>query len=120
MKVVHRGEGNVERGTTFTGEVNLDRLLPAQQDGGMSLSVVHFSDGARTNWHVHPGEQVLYILTGEGRVGTESDEIRLGPGDVVYAAPGERHWHGASPGHAMSHISVTSGGTPTWFGAPED
>lgn len=119
MKVVRRGEGDRERGTTFTGEVNLDRMLPAQREGGMNLSVVHFNDGARTNWHAHPGEQILYILTGEGRVGTDTDEFRVGPGDVVYAAPGERHWHGAAPGHAMSHISVTNVGSPEWFGSPQ-
>ncbi len=120
MKVVRGGEVAGEQGTTFTGEVRLARLLAAQEPGGMALSLVRFTNGARTHWHVHPGEQVLYILEGEGRVGTESEEIRVGPGDVVHAAPGERHWHGALPGQSMAHLSVTTVGSPEWFEAPEE
>ncbi len=119
MKVVRSGEVQGEQGTTFTGETRLARLLAAQQSGGMAVSLVRFEDGARTHWHVHPGEQLLYVLDGEGRVGTEGEEMRVGPGDLVYAAPGERHWHGAAPGQSMAHLSVTTVGSPEWFEAPE-
>jgi quercetin dioxygenase-like cupin family protein len=119
MKVVRGGEVEAEPGTTFTGEARLARLLAAQRPGGVAVSLVRFEDGARTKWHAHPGEQILYILEGEGRVGTEADETRLMPGDVVYAAPGERHWHGALPGRSMAHLSVTTVGSPQWFEAPE-
>ena len=119
MKIVRGEEVQSEVGTTFTGEVRLDRLLAAQAPGGMSVSLVRFADGARTHWHVHPGEQVLYILDGEGRVGTANEEARVKPGDVVYAAPGERHWHGAAPGASMTHLSITTVGPPEWFEAPE-
>ena len=82
--------------------------------------IVRFTDGARTHWHVHPGEQVLYILEGEGRVGTEHEEVQVAAGDVVYTPPGEKHWHGAMPGSSMTHISITTVGAPEWFEAPEE
>ena len=85
----------------------------------MSVSLVRFEDGARTNWHVHPGEQLLYILEGKGRAGTEGQEMVVKPGDLIYSPPGERHWHGAMPGQAMAHLSVTTVGAPEWFEAPE-
>ena len=119
MKVVRRDEATPVQSGTFTGEAHLNRLLNAQQAGGMAVSVVRFEDGARTHWHVHPGEQLLYILEGNGRVGTADEEFPVGPGDLVYAAPMERHWHGAAPGHSMTHLSVTNVGAPEWFEAPE-
>lgn len=119
MKIVRSGDAMREQGSTFTGQTSLSRLLGAQQPGGLAASVVQFEDGSRTHWHVHPGEQLLYILEGEGRVGTAHEEHRVGPGDVVYAAPGERHWHGAAPGQSMTHLSVTNVGPPEWFEAPE-
>ncbi|MDP9365858.1 MAG: cupin domain-containing protein [Chloroflexota bacterium] len=119
MKVVRAGEVTGEPGTTFTGEVRMARLLAAQQEGGMAVSLVRFADGARTHWHTHPGEQVLYVLEGEGRVGTENgEEVLVFAGDVVHAAPGERHWHGAAAGRSMTHLSVTTLGPPEWFKAP--
>lgn len=120
MKVVRADEARTEPGTTFTGEVRLDRLLAEQIPGGLSVSLVRFEDGARTNWHTHPGEQVLYILEGEGRVGTDGEEQHVSPGDVVYSPSGERHWHGAAPGASMAHLSVTNVGSPEWFEAPDE
>ena len=119
MKVVRRDEGKVFQGSTFTNKTQLHRQLLAQQEGGVSLSVITFENGALTHWHEHPGEQILYILEGEGRVGNESEQWNVSAGDVVYAGPGEKHWHGAAPGHSMTHISVTTVGSPTWYEAPE-
>jgi quercetin dioxygenase-like cupin family protein len=119
MKVVRGEEVTQEQGSTFTGVTQLKRLLGAQQPGGIAVSLVHFEDGSRTHWHVHPGEQVLYVLDGQGRVGTAEEEMIIEPGDVVYAAPMERHWHGAAPGQSMTHLSVTNVGPPEWFEAPE-
>lgn len=119
MKIVRGYEATREQGGAFTGETGLMRMLGAQQPGGVAVSVVHFADGSRTHWHVHPGEQLLYILAGQGRVGTADGELRVGPGDLVYAAPGERHWHGAIPGQSMTHLSVTNVGPAEWFEAPE-
>lgn len=120
MKIIRRDEHQSQQGTTFTGEVIQERILTPQTEGGLSISIVHFKDGARTHWHEHPGEQVLYILEGEGRVGNDREEFRVQPGDVVYEGPGEPHWHGAAPGQSMSHISITTVGSPTWFDPPEE
>lgn len=120
MKIVRSDEHQSRKGDTFTGEVTLDSVLSPQIEGGINISIVHFKDGARTHWHEHPGEQVLYILEGEGRVGNASEEYRVKPGDVVHEGPGERHWHGAAPGHSMTHISITTKGSPTWYEAPEE
>ena len=119
MKIVRGSEAKSERGTTFTGETWQTPLLPSQEPEGTRVTLVRFEDGSRTNWHVHPGEQVLYILEGEGRVGTATEEYTVHPGDVIYAPRGERHWHGAAPGKSMSHLSVTTVGPPEWFESPE-
>lgn len=119
MKIVRKGQAAAEEGTTFTGPVTLERAISMQREGGMSVSIVHFDDGALTHWHEHPGEQILIVVEGKGKVGTESESCDIEPGDVVYAAPGERHWHGAAPGNSMTHVSVTTGGSPSWFDAPE-
>lgn len=73
----------------------------------VSGALVTFEPGARTAWHTHPLGQTLIVMTGMGWVQRESgpvEEIR--PGDVVWFAPGEKHWHGASATTAMSHMAV--------------
>lgn len=120
MKIIRKDEHSNQQGSTFTGKVTLERILAQQRDDGVSVSIVHFEDGARTNWHAHPGEQVLIVLEGEGRVGTETEQHLVYPGDVIHELPGERHWHGAAPGKHMSHITITTHGGPTWFEAPSD
>ena len=120
MKVIRENEHESHEGATFTGKVTLESVLHAQTDGGVSVSIVHFENGARTHWHAHPGEQVLIVLEGEGRVGTANEQIEIGVGDVVHEEPLERHWHGAIPGKNMTHISITTKGSPEWFEAPAD
>jgi quercetin dioxygenase-like cupin family protein len=115
MRVIRHDDGHPHVANTFTGTAGLYRLLDAQQPGGIALTVVRFEDGARTFWHTHPGEQVLYILEGRGRVGTAEEEFLLEPGDVVHTPPGEKHWHGAAPGSHMTHISITTVGPPDWL-----
>ena len=81
---------------------------------------VHFSDGAVTNWHTHPGGQLLYVATGRGRVGTDADgAVMLEPGTLVVAPPGERHWHGAAPGGDCTLLCVTWGTTCWTDEAPD-
>lgn len=91
----------------FTGTVRIDPLFPVADPARASGNLVTFEPGARTNWHTHPLGQVLIVTSGLGLVQREGgpvEEIR--PGDVVWFEPGERHWHGASPTVAMSHIAV--------------
>ena len=91
----------------FTGTVRIDPLFKAPDPACAAGALVTFEPGARTAWHTHPLGQTLIVTFGVGRVrcwGAPVEEIR--PGDVVWFPPGEKHWHGASPGKAMTHIAV--------------
>ena len=91
----------------FTGTARIDPLFqPNVPARAVSLSVT-FEPGARTAWHSHPLGQTLIVTAGCGRVqrwGAPIEEIR--PGDVVWLPPGEKHWHGAAPTTAMTHIAI--------------
>jgi quercetin dioxygenase-like cupin family protein len=97
----------------FTGEVFIEGI--AQGDASpLQVASVHFAPGARTAWHAHANGQTLYVTDGEGRVQARGEPVvTIRPGDVVRAPGGEWHWHGASPEHAMTHISMTHGDA-TW------
>lgn len=91
----------------FTGTVRIDPLFTAPEPARAAGASVTFEPGARTAWHTHPLGQTLIVTSGCGRAqreGSPVEEIR--PGDVVWFAPGEKHWHGASPTTAMTHIAV--------------
>ncbi|AHF84318.1 cupin [Rhizobium leguminosarum bv. trifolii WSM1689] len=91
----------------FTGSVRVDPLFAATSPARAAGASVTFEPGARTAWHTHPLGQTLIVTSGCGRVQREGgpvEEIRAG--DVVWFAPGERHWHGASPTTAMTHIAI--------------
>jgi quercetin dioxygenase-like cupin family protein len=91
----------------FTGTVRIDPLFPATQPARAACNSVTFEPGARTAWHTHPLGQALIVTAGAGlaqRWGGTIEQIR--PGDVVWFSPGEKHWHGASPTTAMTHIAV--------------
>jgi len=91
----------------FTGTVRVDPLFQTQPPARVGAASVTFESGARTAWHTHPLGQTLIITAGFGRVqraGGPVDEVR--PGDVVWFPPNEKHWHGASPTTAMTHIAV--------------
>jgi quercetin dioxygenase-like cupin family protein len=91
----------------FTGTVRIDPLFSATDPSRVSAGVVTFEPCARSAWHTHPLGQKLIVTAGCGRVqrwGEPSEEIR--PGDVVFIAPGEKHWHGAAPTTAMTHIAI--------------
>lgn len=92
----------------FTGSVRVDPLFPARESARASGAYVTFQPGARTLWHTHPRGQTLIVTAGVGRVqrwGGPLDEIRAG--DVVWIPAGAKHWHGAAPGSAMTHIAIT-------------
>ena len=103
----------------FTGTVRIDPLFGAQAPARASGARVTFEPGARTAWHSHPLGQTLIITFGSGRVQREGGPIEeVHPGDVVRFAPGEKHWHGASPTTAMSHIAIhedLDGEAAEWF-----
>lgn len=92
----------------FTGTVRIDPLfLAADKPARTTGASVTFEPGARTAWHTHPLGQTLIVTVGCGRVQREGGPIEeIRPGDVVWFPPGEKHWHGASPNTAMTHIAV--------------
>lgn len=99
---------------TFTGNV---WSAPMSRDAGRTVTAigVMFEPRARTFWHTHPDGQVLYVASGAGLVGNSDGEVaRIAAGDVIYARPGESHWHGAAPTSHMMHISITTGGATEW------
>ncbi len=97
----------------FTGDVWFGPL--SQVDGALNALGVQFTPGARTDWHRHPEGQVLYVVAGAGLVQTDEGETaEVAAGDVVYAPPGELHWHGATADSPMMHLSLTTGGDTVW------
>jgi quercetin dioxygenase-like cupin family protein len=91
----------------FTGAVRIDPLFPVAAPARAAGNLVTFEAGARTNWHTHPLGQTLIVVSGLGRVQREGEAVEeIRPGDVVWFAPGEKHWHGAAPAVAMSHIAI--------------
>ena len=91
----------------FTGIVRIDPLFEAHDPARAAGNAVTFEPGARTAWHIHPLGQTLIVTAGYGwvqREGGPIEEIR--PGDVVWFEPGEKHWHGATPTTAMTHIAI--------------
>lgn len=105
----------------FTGDVKVDEPFASGDDfNDYQGAMVHFQAGARTAWHTHPKGQTIYITSGEGRAQSEGEAVRkLLPGDVVWFPAGEKHWHGAAPGSAMSHLAIQTadeaGDVVTWL-----
>ena len=103
----------------FTGAVRVDMLSSAPDPARVVCASVTFEPGARTAWHTHPLGQTLIVTAGCGwvqREGGPVEEIR--PGDVVWFAPGEKHWHGASATTGMTHLAVQErldGKTVDWL-----
>lgn len=109
MEIHRAGSRPSTRGPSdwFTGTVRIDPLFAARDPARAAGNAVTFEPGARTAWHTHPLGQVIIVTSGVGRVqrfGGPVEEIR--PGDVVWFEPGEKHWHGAGPTTAMTHIAI--------------
>lgn len=103
----------------FTGSVWNSRLV--DEDGHLTMISVQFAPGARSDWHSHPEGQVLYVLTGAGIVQNEDGStVEITAGDVIRAAPGELHWHGARSDSPMGHLSITTAGPAEWQGKVTD
>ena len=109
MDIKRKGSQPSSKGQAeyFTGIVRIEPMHQAPAPARVSIANVTFEPGARTAWHSHPLGQTLVVTAGHGRVqnwGGSTEEIK--PGDVVWCSPGEKHWHGAAPTTAMTHISI--------------
>jgi quercetin dioxygenase-like cupin family protein len=121
LKITRNGSQAAVRGPSenFTGAVRVDMRFAGEAPARVSGGQVTFDPGARTAWHTHPLGQMLIVTSGVGLVqrwGEPAQEIR--PGDVVWIPPAVKHWHGAAPGSAMSHIAIAEaldGKTVDWL-----
>jgi quercetin dioxygenase-like cupin family protein len=109
MEIKRNGTQPSARGPAewFTGSVRIDSAFQRGSPARVGGAMVTFEPGARTAWHTHPLGQTLIVTAGHGRAQREGgliEEIR--PGDVVWFEPREKHWHGASPTTAMTHIAI--------------
>lgn len=112
MNIKRSGSEASARGPAdyFTGTVRIDAPFSGTAPARVGGATVTFEPGARTAWHTHPLGQTLIVVSGLGRAQREGgpvEEIR--PGDIVWFEPGEKHWHGASPSAAMTHIAIAEG-----------
>ena len=104
----------------FTGQVWQDEVVVGKAPSRMRATNVSFSPGARTAWHSHPVGQVLYAVSGAGRVQLEGEAVQeLRPGDTALIPPNTRHWHGAAPDRFFVHLAMSEtdeqGGGTAWF-----
>jgi quercetin dioxygenase-like cupin family protein len=109
MNIKRSGSQPSAKGPTewFTGSVRIDSPFQASAPARVGGAIVTFEPGARTAWHTHPLGQTLIVTAGCGRVQREGGRIEeIRPGDVVWFEPGEKHWHGAAPTTAMTHIAI--------------
>lgn len=103
----------------FSGTVWQDPIIVTEGPARVVATRVSFEPGARTAWHTHPLGQTLYVISGVGRFQTLGKPIvEIRPGDTIWIPPGEKHWHGASPHNAMTHIAIQeaeNGAAVTWM-----
>ncbi len=109
MEIKRNGSqpSNPGSGEWFTGRVRVDPLFQAPDPALVSGASVTFEPGARTVWHTHPLGQTLVVLAGSGWAQREGGPVQpIFAGDVVWFAPAEKHWHGATPSNGMTHIAI--------------
>ena len=93
--------------TTFTGAVRIDLAFQGDEPARAGGAIVTFEPGARTAWHTHPLGQTLIVTNGVGWTQCEGEpKVEIRAGDVIWCAAGHRHWHGATPTSAMTHIAI--------------
>ena len=91
----------------FTGDVYMTPIYSGQEPSRMTVALVRFTPGARSNWHKHAVGQTLHVTEGVGLVGTRDGRVlRIRAGDTVVCPPGEEHWHGATADTFMSHFAL--------------
>lgn len=109
MEIIRNGSQPSGKGPEeyFTGTVRVDPLFNPPAPARVAMALVTFEPGARTAWHTHPLGQTLIVTAGFGWVQREGGEVQeIRQGDIVWFAPGEKHWHGATATTAMSHIAI--------------
>jgi quercetin dioxygenase-like cupin family protein len=109
MEIKRNGSQPSNKGPAdwFTGTVRIDSPFKGTDPARVSGAIVTFEPGARTAWHTHPLGQTLIVASGLGRVQREGGQIEeIQPGDIVWFSPGEKHWHGAGPSTAMTHVAI--------------
>jgi quercetin dioxygenase-like cupin family protein len=109
MKIIPIGSvpSKVASDAYFTGRVRIEPIIEAEAPARLRAASVSFEPGARTHWHTHPFGQTLYVTAGAGLVQVWGEPIReIRAGDTVWFSPGEKHWHGATPTTAMTHIAM--------------
>lgn len=109
MKITPAADRTVRPGESeyFTGDVRIDPLHSPEAPARTAVASVTFQPGARTAWHTHPLGQTLVVTVGRGLVQRDGGKVEeITAGDVVHFDPDERHWHGAAPDSAMTHIAV--------------
>jgi quercetin dioxygenase-like cupin family protein len=108
----------------FTGTVWIDPIAEVAPPQRVTAAIVRFSPGARTNWHTHPLGQTLHVLSGSGLAQSWGGAVvALCAGDTISIPPGEKHWHGAGPNNAMTHLAIQEaldGKSADWLEAVTD
>ena len=100
----------------FKGRVDYQTIVGDDVSKDLSMSEVHFIDGARNRWHVHSTDQMLLITDGEGIVADEAEERTVSAGEVALIPRNTKHWHGAKPGKDMTHLSILAAAKTTIVG----
>ncbi len=109
MKIQRRGSQPSAKGPAdwFTGAVRIDAPFQGTAPARIGGATVTFEPGARTAWHTHPLGQMIIVVSGSGWAQREGEPVvEIGAGDIVWFEPGEKHWHGATPTTAMTHIAI--------------
>ncbi|MDF7647303.1 cupin domain-containing protein [Pantoea sp. Acro-805] len=121
LKFIKNGSVPSRKGPSdyFTGMVRIDAPFQADAPARVGGATVTFEPGARTAWHTHPQGQTLIVVQGQGWIQCEGEAIQvMNQGDIVWIPEGVKHWHGATPDNAMSHIAIAESvdGSPvTWL-----
>jgi quercetin dioxygenase-like cupin family protein len=119
-----RGRDLRTLGTTpesFTSGVLRELLVPPQVEDGLLLTRFRYPPGGHSHWHVHEGEQAILVEQGRMRVGRrDGGALLLEAGDALYVAPGEEHWHGATPDQALVHLAFNGSGPTHWLEPVDD
>lgn len=110
MKVIKPNKVNKEsvESLLFTGSVNMQTFVGPDLSQRFLIRQVNFDTGIKNKFHSHTIEQILIVTEGKGIVATDTEEITVTPGDIIFIPAGEKHWHGAAPGSTFSHLYVMS------------